>query len=611
MDTTDCEFPGEPWEHYIVKSLGKGFACKKCQKVHKDCSKLRELECVVPKPSVSKPPPTSTNDAPLGSLGVGASAAVVGTRMAQQYLKDHPEKVEVPPFEAGAPPCANSMPLPTSPQPKVVSNMPCSSGAGASGAAGSLEGGASALALHHGMHTGDIELQRLALQALEQEIELQELLAQEEAMELAELDRQILELELLDTEEDQLHKALQESMRDEPLQAALDESMKEPVVAEPRVESTVEPLAPKPPMRKRLRPLDSGYSKASTLKYAKGSLKADTDETIPVLAPESQEAYKAYWSQFRVATPQNHGRVREALPAKVLLCSPALSPLFMLRSILIFIFFRLFFGIYNSNRVRYVLATGGMDNMETLPMDADAIMYEKHPPAPTGSEADHPALPDAEADQPEVAKDSLVPTGSAGAAPEEIGSAEISRPEVLNDLKPVTPQEQRKLLPKAKAKSKASQKNLDVGDEAAKTRKGKASSSAEKVEDGETEPKKPARRGRPPKEDVSAPKKKGKPDAKAKAKTTKPKGKSGVDAVAAKEPGAKEPGAKAKKSEKARKQKDAGGVPVDPAGDEAAEKKKKASRRSSAYHCAYKKAKKDGLSDEDAKLAAKKALLST
>ena len=71
------DLPGEVWEHYIVKDQVHGYKCTKCG-LTGHVSDIREKGCKVPKPGAEAIPPP----VPKETAGLGASAAVVGREAA-------------------------------------------------------------------------------------------------------------------------------------------------------------------------------------------------------------------------------------------------------------------------------------------------------------------------------------------------------------------------------------------------------------------------------------------------------------------------------------------------------------------------------------------------
>ena len=184
-----------------------------------------------------------------------------------------------------------------------------------------------------------------------------------------------------------------------------------------------------------------------------------------------------------------------------------------------------------------------------MPMPADA--------------ASQPEAPEAFPHVPPVAPPLETTEGSKGKHLEP-------RPPVLESLTPVTPSEQRKLLPKAKAKGKAKAKPADGAEPAKKRAKKTTEESEPKTGDKK-------KRGRPP------------------SKSSVTKG-------------------KVETSKRPRKSVGSSGSAVDGATVARAassamasnDTKKKASRKSSAYHTAKRAAIKDGKSLEEAKAIGKK-----
>ena len=210
--------------------------------------------------------------------------------------------------------------------------------------------------------------------------------------------------------------------------------------------------------------------------------------------------------------------------------------------------------------------------METLPLDfavtdtpalaSPSIQPEVSPSAPK------PAAPEEGAS--EVAgKDS----GCKGLSPNE------SRPRVLDGLEPIEPAEQRKLLPKKKAKAKAAPKEKkEKMDKKEKTTK-------------DTKKHKKSGDGKP----------KGKEEGKC-------KGKDGVEGD--KNKPKRGPPKKRERENDPSVGEGSGSANASgsrdfpqPSGDEA---KKRVSRKSSAYHCAKRQALKDGKTLDEAKALAKK-----
>ena len=246
------EYPGEPWEHYLVKDWTHGFKCLKCSKVGY-VTDIRQRDCNIPRPKEHVPPipiPPS-----FDVVHLGASAAVVGEEMAKLGCAERSAlEVEVE------------------------------------------------------------QLARLEEQ-LAMEIELQELKEAEEKLEMEELERQLQELELMQVEEMQLDQALQNSAADAAKHDLQEKGERSDLASASPTEVVPKPLAAEPlpvtvaaskpvdgSLRKRLRPLTTLEALPSPLEESE-SKKMKHDD-LPVLTDAAKKSYRAYWTRF-VATPQN------------------------------------------------------------------------------------------------------------------------------------------------------------------------------------------------------------------------------------------------------------------------------------------------------------------
>jgi len=276
------EFPGQPWEHYLVKDRARGFKCLKCSKMWHDVSEIRAKPCKIPRPEPEQCP------SPLAraTAAHGASAAVVGEELA---------------------------------------TLGCSELA----TFGRLEREKAALE-----EENQKLMELLAIQELhELELELQE----------AELEAQIQEYNFYESEEAQLSRALRESLEeDQILEANVPEILgkkSQPVTESTPTGSTPTPSAyvseaaaesdmmppPAPVGSKRKEPEKGDEPTTAMPKKAK----LNSDE-LPLLSPDEQKPYQKYWSRF-VATPQiggyrePHGPCLASPPPAPTLVSPAVS----------------------------------------------------------------------------------------------------------------------------------------------------------------------------------------------------------------------------------------------------------------------------------------------
>lgn len=244
------EYPGLPWEHYLVKCRTHGFRCLKCSLVGDDATALREKACKIPRPNQpgsasASPTPSAT---PSQAAMMGASAAVVGTELAV---------------------------------------LGCSQRA-------------------------DMEREKAELEKLEkelaQQIETQAIKELEEQLAELELEEQIAEYQVYETEEQMLTRALRESLEEA---RAFDDIFDDGCPGlgdaagecDERASREVMPMTndmpPPPPVEKRKKPVEP-----STMPSPKKSkVTADKPDEIPVLSPKSQKPYQKFWSRF-VATPQ-------------------------------------------------------------------------------------------------------------------------------------------------------------------------------------------------------------------------------------------------------------------------------------------------------------------
>ena len=413
-----------------------------------------------------------------------------------------------------------------------------------------------------------LEKEKEGLEQLEnmlaEELELQQLMEEQEKLELEEY-----ELELFETEDEQLQRALRESLKD----CSEEETSKiESVTNSPAGGAAPEavPLQPEPPTevrRKRLRPMEDW--EPSPPEEPKKTVEKKKGDEIPELSPTSKKRYQSYWARF-VATPQNHGqRSMPHPPAK----EKVASNLILYTSIF---FFACILQVLSKNNLGDACfpkinfpdikvsqcfprrpCSQGMDELDTMPMfggdpTSEPEALETFPPVPLP----HPL---------ETTEDTEESKGIKHKPLEP-------RPAVLESLTPVTPSEQRKLLPKSKAKAKA--KPAD-GAEPAKKR-------ARKSISGESEPKTgdKKKRGRPPSSKPSV--SKGKAKGKVETSSKRPK-KTDVASGSA-----------------------ADGATVAGASSSAIETKKRVSRKSSAYHSAKRAAMKSGKSLEEAKAIGQK-----
>ena len=258
-------FPGKPWEHYIVKDKAHGFKCLKCKLVGY-VSDIREKDCTLLPPGKHEAPPTTEpTTISTGSDGLVASAALVGEKQAKAGVIANPPTL-----------------VPT----VTVSTLTTTRD-----------------------FERDLEREIAALVALEAELEYQAMLEEEEQAELAELDSQIKELETYMTEEEQLERALQESLQE---------------AKEREAEETVAKLTKKRPLSMgEVGCLEPPAKKTCAAPDPKKEPKG-TDQ-IPELDPKARKIYKDYWARF-VATPQNNGRsstASEGMSPSLPLCPTA------------------------------------------------------------------------------------------------------------------------------------------------------------------------------------------------------------------------------------------------------------------------------------------------
>ena len=280
--TENQEFPGQPWEHYLVKDRTRGFKCLKCGKMWHDVSELRAKPCKIPRPE-PKPCPSPLARA---TAAHGASAAVVG---------------------------------------KELATLGCSEVA-------TLEREKAAL-----------EEESLYLMEL---LAIQELRELELELEEAELEAQIMEYNSYESEEVQLSRALKESLEEvQILEAHVPEILgKEskpvtestPTLSTPTPSAHVSEAAAEPDMMPPPAPVGSKRKEPEkgdqpTTAMAKKA-KVDSDE-LPVLSQEEQKPYQKFWARY-VATPQIGGYREPQRPCSALppppaptLVSPAVSSL--------------------------------------------------------------------------------------------------------------------------------------------------------------------------------------------------------------------------------------------------------------------------------------------
>ena len=235
------DLPGKPHEHYIVKDPVHGYRCLKCEKVGYVTS-IREQSCKIPRPECKAS--SSSSSSPASPHLMGLSAAVVGRELSLM----NPSRED------------------------MLKEME--------------------------------ELRRLE-QELEIACQVEAVMEAQEALELEELNQQIMELERYQTEEEQLERALRESMEDaEPIQTEATNHSSQPPVAtcsERPVDGRCERR------RKRLRPLpkdDLPTLPSDPVKPPMTSTPAD-NVMLEEVDLKQKEAYDKYWSKFRkVATPQ-------------------------------------------------------------------------------------------------------------------------------------------------------------------------------------------------------------------------------------------------------------------------------------------------------------------
>lgn len=213
---------------------------------------IRDKNCLVA-------PPTKTSENPMvtptsTTHGFGASAAVVGSEVAKASVAT----LGVIPSTV---PLNTPVPIPTT---------------------------------DRGEMQRQIDKELALLGDLEAELAYQDALAQDEALELAELEEQILELEGYMTEEQQLERAIKESVEEQQERDRVEIEEKDGANTKvKRCLSAALTDAAEPPVKKAA----CGKSMGP---------KDDPDQILP-LEPEAKKLYENYWSRF-VATPQNHGR---------------------------------------------------------------------------------------------------------------------------------------------------------------------------------------------------------------------------------------------------------------------------------------------------------------
>lgn len=173
----------------------------------------------------------------------------------------------------------------------------------------------------------DLQKEMEALEALERELRIQvqtqEILEAQEAQELAELEEQMRELELYETEEQQLERALKESLEEATAAMEVEEAKpKEELVPQQAPPGSANPPTEAASRPKRLRPMaDESLPEASPSVPPNGSAteppakrpatSAPADDGVAAPVHEDVEdlwirkRYIQYWSKFKkVAKPQ-------------------------------------------------------------------------------------------------------------------------------------------------------------------------------------------------------------------------------------------------------------------------------------------------------------------
>ena len=253
-DLTMEEFPGEPWEHYLVKNRPRGYKCLKCFLVGADTEVIRSQGCKIPKPVPVVPsPPAPPSDS---IIALGASAAVVGVEMAVKGCAQH-AALEV--------------------ETKYIEQLEI-------------------------QLAEEVELEQL----LEEELRLEEEALQLEIEELMEKYQNLGEEEQNLGEEEQLQMAISRSLEDSSLGDSPEPVATEPVAkgVPPKPEVAEHPVGVKGPCV-----MESLEPKKNPPRKMKRKLEIKDDE-IPELSPEIQKKYRSFWGRY-VATPQHNGERSE------------------------------------------------------------------------------------------------------------------------------------------------------------------------------------------------------------------------------------------------------------------------------------------------------------
>lgn len=257
------EFPGEPWDHYLVKDKTHGYKCLKCNRVGNDATHLREQSCKIPVPmKVSSSAPATPS-----LSGIGCSAAVVGRELSMKQLSK-----------------------------------------------------------------SDIEKEMEELQALEKQLHdvlvVQEAKEVAEAQELSELEEQMRELRMYETEEEQLQKALSESLEEDAQRSAAKDTAQgqDPIHARPvekqssecggakrkQLSAPEEPAATASSSAAPALAAEEPPAKKPALEVSKANTLDDDAERAAEAAAEAERAavdasrklYDPYWARWRKTRTQ-------------------------------------------------------------------------------------------------------------------------------------------------------------------------------------------------------------------------------------------------------------------------------------------------------------------
>lgn len=261
----DKDYPGEPWEHYILKNKVHGYQCEKCG-LCGQVEEIRSKQCTIPPPQSHSAEPSPPSSSLSIATTSGASAAVVGREAALAGLAHIAAKAA-----ADAPPV------------------------GASG---------------NQVPPGDIEKEIAELEVLERKLkcclEEQDLMEEYEALELQELEAQITQLEQSLSEEEQLERAIRESLEEHHAREAEAGG------------DVPEPLVDK----------SAGIAKPPVVEPTPPKLPDDPAKIVP-LDPKARSLYVNYWSRF-VATPQRSHPCDQSLTRRSLSHQSASSYLALL-----------------------------------------------------------------------------------------------------------------------------------------------------------------------------------------------------------------------------------------------------------------------------------------